>query len=105
MSKLSVRQQTRIPNGFLQLFITLSEHCPAILPDYRMAFSLKGMPYVEPSYANIQKAEGEEVHGVAFCMTKESGEELDRTEGGYIKNQVQNLADLLGSCPENCFLL
>ncbi len=46
------------------------------------------MPFSEPAFAGLMERQGEEVHGVAFCMTKESGAELDRTEAGYNKQAV-----------------
>ena len=46
---------------------------------------MPGIRLAEPGYANLAKSPGSEVHGVAFLMSKESQEELDRTESGYAK--------------------
>ena len=56
--------------------------------DHKLGFSLNGLSYVEPAYANIEESEGSEIHGVAFKMNKESLDELDRTEAGYNKKEV-----------------
>ena len=70
--------------------VKIVDHVCAVLKGWRMSFNLPGMDKVEPSYANVTEGgAGDEVHGVAFCMTKESGEELDRTEVGYDKKQVK----------------
>ena len=53
-----------------------------------MSFNLKGLHHVEPAYAGLVESPGSEVHGVAFCMSKESVEELDNTERGYDKKMV-----------------
>ena len=69
--------------------VKIVDHVCAVLRGWRLAFNLPGMPKVEPSYANVVRGEdSDEVHGVAFCMTKESNEELDRTESGYDKKEV-----------------
>ena len=61
-----------------------AEHTAAILKDWQLSF-MPGVPLAEPGYANLAKSPGSEVHGVAFLMSKESQEELDRTESGYAK--------------------
>ena len=38
----------------------------------------QGTHHVEPAYAGLVESVGSEVHGVAFCMTFESAESLDR---------------------------
>ena len=73
-------------NGFN--FITILDHTAAILKNHRMSFNLKGLHHVEPAYAGLVESPGSEVHGVAFCMSKESVEELDNTERGYDKKMV-----------------
>jgi len=65
--------------------VKVLEHTPAVLPDYKLSFSIKAMTYSEPAFASVTKREGEEVHGVAFLMNEESLEELDKTERGYNK--------------------
>ena len=72
--------------------VRVLEHTPAILSGYRLVFSQQGPQYVEPAYAGLKREVGSEVHGIAFCMGKESVEELDKTEapkdGGYGKETV-----------------
>ena len=72
--------------------VVVLEHTPAVLSGYRLVFSQQGPQYVEPAYAGLKREDGSEVHGIAFCMAKESVEELDKTEapkdGGYGKETV-----------------
>jgi cation transport regulator ChaC len=69
--------------------VNIVDHVCAVLRGWKMSFTLPGPAKVEPAYANVIKgAPGDEVHGVAFCMTRASGEELDRTESGYNKEMV-----------------
>lgn len=68
--------------------VLFPEHTPAILKDFSLTFGTPGMPWVEPAYACICPAKGSEVHGVAFLMTQESLEELNRTELGYNQAEV-----------------
>ena len=63
-------------------YIFSSDHAPAILKDYKLAFNMKAMHHVEPAFAGLIYSEGSEVHGVAFCMSLDSMKELDRNEGG-----------------------
>lgn len=42
---------------------------PAILADHRLAFNLRGMPLVEPVFANVVSARDDVVHGVAHQLT------------------------------------
>ena len=57
-----------------------------------MSFNVKALHHVEPAFAGLEEAEGFEAHGVAFCMTSESLEELDNTERGYDKKHVSLFA-------------
>ena len=57
-----------------------------------MSFNVKALHHVEPAFAGLEEAKGFEVHGVAFCMTSESLEELDNTERGYDKKHVSLFA-------------
>ena len=57
-----------------------------------MSFNVKALHHVEPAFAGLEEAKGFEVHGVAFCMTSESLEELDNTERGYNKKFVSLFA-------------
>jgi len=55
-----------------------TDHVAAILKDYKLCFDIRAMPFVEPAFANLRKSEGDEVHGVAFCMSVASMKKLDR---------------------------
>ena len=68
--------------------ICLSAHTPAVLHDFKLAFTLSGIAWCEPVFANLAEEKGSQVHGVAFCMSKESMEKLDRVETGYLKKMV-----------------
>ncbi|ESO93557.1 hypothetical protein LOTGIDRAFT_232618 [Lottia gigantea] len=69
--------------------VKIIDHTAAILKGWKLAFNLSGIPLVEPAYANVTKGDPtDEVHGVAFCMTKDSIEQMDRVESGYNKAQV-----------------
>ena len=70
--------------SFFPFSILYIEHTAAILKDWQLSF-MPGIRLAEPGYANLAKSPGAEVHGVAFLMSKESQEELDRTESGYAK--------------------
>ena len=66
------------------------EHTPAILKGYKMEFNLKSpFRHVEPAYSGLAESPDSEVHGVAFKMSKESAENLNRNEaGGYDRKMV-----------------
>ena len=69
--------------------VKVLEHCPAILRGFRLAFSMRGPPYVEPGYGGLWREEGGEVHGVAFLMGEGGEAQLDRNEGPYLKEIVK----------------
>jgi len=68
--------------------VRVIDHTPAILYNFKLTFSIKGMTYAEPAYASLKRKDGEEVHGVAFLMGPESLAELDRTEAAYNKESI-----------------
>ena len=68
--------------------VEIVDHVAAVLKDHKLAFNLAGHPLSEPAYAGLMPESGRQVHGVAFCMTKSSGDELDKTEAGYDKKPV-----------------
>jgi len=69
--------------------VKVLEHCPAILRGFKLAFSMRGPPYVEPGYGGLWREEGGEVHGVAFLMGEGGEAQLDRNEGPYLKEIVK----------------
>ena len=88
MSKSLVSTYQVLQDHYQQFFFGL-EHTPAILKDFKMTFSLRGVHHAEPYYSGMTAQEGAEVHGVAFCMNMESAANLDRNEsGGYNKQNV-----------------
>ncbi len=54
-----------------------SDSTPAVLKDYRLYFNIRAMKWVEPSFANVKKEDGKEVHGVAVKMTVAGMKRLD----------------------------
>lgn len=64
----------------------------AILKDYILLFNLKAKSLIEPSYANLEKRTGAEVHGVLYEMDEEDMMRMDAFEGGgrsYIREVVR----------------
>ena len=59
------------------MYYVVSEKSPAILRNWRMYYGAFGPKLVEPAFADLDKAEGEECHGVAIKITKEGKEILD----------------------------
>ena len=41
--------------------VRVLEHCPAVLQNFRLTFSTRGLDYVEPGFAGLGKEEGSEV--------------------------------------------
>jgi len=48
---------------------------------YRLSFTLRGFPWLEPAFANIEPAPGEFIHGVLHRLTQNQFRRLDRFEG------------------------
>jgi cation transport regulator ChaC len=64
--------------------VKVLDHTPAILKGYRLTFEHKGMPLVEPSFATVKEgAPSDEVHGVAFLVSKSDYDRLDKIEVTY----------------------
>ncbi len=53
----------------------------AVLKDYRLAFNQPGIPWLEPSFANIEEAKGEYIEGVLYEITGAEMVRLDLSEG------------------------
>ena len=68
-----------------------TEHTPAILKDFKMTFSLKGMHHCEPYFSGLTAQEGAEVHGVAFRIDMEAAAQLDRNESVTYKKEMVTL--------------
>jgi hypothetical protein len=58
------------------------ETVPGRVRDWRLAFNMRGVRWVEPSMASIEPAPGEEVHGLLLHLTPAQWEHLDHSEGG-----------------------
>ena len=54
------------------------------LKDYRLVFNTRGFPWIEPTFANVQYAPGECVHGVLHRLTPEQFARLDGYEWGGV---------------------
>ncbi len=53
----------------------------AVLKDYRLVFNQPGIPWLEPSFANIEEAPGEYIEGVLYEITGDELMQLDKSEG------------------------
>ena len=53
----------------------------AVLKEYRLVFNQPGIPWLEPSFANIEEAPGEYIEGVLYEITGEELMRLDQSEG------------------------
>lgn len=53
----------------------------AVLKDYRLVFNQPGIPWLEPSFANVEEAPGEYIEGVLYEITGEEMVRLDISEG------------------------
>lgn len=65
------------------------ESKPAILKNYRLNFNVMGFPYFQPGYANVEKHDGSEVHGVLHRINKSDFIKLCQGDGsGYEAKEV-----------------
>jgi hypothetical protein len=53
----------------------------AVLPDYKLRFSVAGIPGIEPSAAAVEWCAKQRVHGVLYELTEADFERVGRTEG------------------------
>ena len=53
----------------------------AVLRDYRLVFNQPGIPWLEPSFANIEEAPGEYIEGVLYEISGAEMVRLDISEG------------------------
>ncbi len=53
----------------------------AVLKEYKLVFNQPGIPWLEPSFANIEEAPGEYIEGVLYEITGEEMVRLDKSEG------------------------
>eukprot|EP01083_Nonionella_stella_P029626 81493_1 len=53
----------------------------AVLTNHRLAFNVPGTPFIEPSWASIEPAEGEIAHGVVYKLTEGDFQIVCETEG------------------------
>ena len=74
-----------------------SEHTPAILKDFKMEFNLSGVHHAEPAFSGLAESPGSEVHGVAFKMSLESAENLNRNESSGYNQQMVTLYSYNGN--------
>ena len=70
--------------------LIIKESKPGILKDWRLAFNLRGISWLEPSMAGVEPAPGDEVHGVLLRMSQEEFRKLVLSEGeNYAYRQVE----------------
>ena len=53
----------------------------AVLKNYRLVFNQPGIPWLEPSFANVEQAHGEYIEGVLYEITGNEMRLLDISEG------------------------
>lgn len=57
------------------------ESVAGVLEDFRLVFNTRGIPWIEPAFANVEPVKGERVHGVLHRLTPEQFTRLDLFEG------------------------
>merc|ERR1711974_8867 len=62
--------------------VTPQKGVPGILKNMRLHMNVAGIPFVEPSFANVEPAEGCEVHGMLWYIPKSQMIRIVQTEGG-----------------------
>ena len=67
------------------------ESVAGVLKDYRLVFNTRGIPVIEPAFANVEPAEGECVHGVLHRLTEEQFARLDLFEGNGLAYRHKEL--------------
>eukprot|EP00179_Madagascaria_erythrocladioides_P030060 CAMPEP_0198331858 /NCGR_PEP_ID=MMETSP1450-20131203/17877_1 /TAXON_ID=753684 ORGANISM="Madagascaria erythrocladiodes, Strain CCMP3234" /NCGR_SAMPLE_ID=MMETSP1450 /ASSEMBLY_ACC=CAM_ASM_001115 /LENGTH=448 /DNA_ID=CAMNT_0044036275 /DNA_START=189 /DNA_END=1535 /DNA_ORIENTATION=+ len=59
------------PEGSFPRNVKYAEARPAVLPRYRLAFNVPGLPGFEPCFANVEFDEASEVNGVAYRLSSD----------------------------------
>lgn len=62
--------------------MTVLESAPGVLEGWRLTFNLPGLRIIEPAMAGVERAEGDEVHGLLLRMSRDDFARLIRSEGG-----------------------
>lgn len=73
--------------GYRRLSPTSAER--AVLRGYRLEFSEPGIPFFDPSFANIAKDDNALVEGVLYRITPEELDHLDISEGNRAYNIIK----------------
>jgi len=70
--------------------LAVLEHATGVVKGWKMAFQLKGMSFVEPSWADAQCTGGaeDEIHGVAVRLSLADYAKLSKQERGYRDAEV-----------------
>lgn len=78
----------------------------AVLKDYRLVFNQPGVPWLEPSFANIEPAAGEYIEGVLYEITEDEMHRLDLSEGGGAYDVVTSIVEgeVSGSVEAHTFM-
>ena len=69
-----------LPSARMRVSATIKsfpEHVAAVLPHFRMTFSIAGFRLVEPAFSGLEESAADDVHGVAFCVTRTTMATLD----------------------------
>ena len=56
------------------------DHSPGKVVDWEMSFTAPIIPYVEPAMASASQKDGEEIHGLAYAVSKEHAAKIDHME-------------------------
>lgn len=58
-----------------------SESTPGIIMDYCLSFRLRGLPFIEPGFATLERVSGKRVHGVVHMIREDEWERVKVSEG------------------------
>jgi len=62
--------------------LTIFDHGPAKVPNYKITFPKGGIDYVDPAFASARKEEGATIHGLAYAVSKADFDICNQKEGG-----------------------
>jgi hypothetical protein len=54
---------------------------PGLIMDHCLSFRLRGLPYIEPAFATLERIRGKRVHGVIHTITKDEWARIKISEG------------------------
>ena len=60
--------------------VKVLDNSPGKVMDWEMTFTAPIVPYVEPAMASASPKAGEEIHGLAYAVSKEHADKIDHIE-------------------------